>query len=421
MLIEKLVFGGQALAHQDGKAVFIWNALPGEEVELELTRKKKDFSEGIARNIIKSVSERITPVEEHYLSCSPWQMMTSVAEQYWKRAIAIETYHRLGQLNLTHLELIDDVTHGYGYRNKMEFSFALNDVGQIQLALFERGKKVRTPIMGCQLAEVVINTTAQLVLQWIWQQGITLRSLKTLIVRSNHAGQAIAALFIKDRLEFNDYPELDATFTGFKIYYSTHKSPASVPTALLYETGNTSLTTTINQRQFSFGIFSFFQVNLPIFNLALAEMQTWLDPTLPILDYYSGVGAIGLALAQPTSIGSLIDNTTEAIEYARHNISVNGLNGFTAQAIPAEHMTELITTNSNIILDPPRSGLHQNVIHRLLKVQPERIIYLSCNLSTQARDIMLLSTVYRVVQLKLYNFFPRTPHTEGLCILQRRV
>ncbi|MFA5995401.1 MAG: 23S rRNA (uracil(1939)-C(5))-methyltransferase RlmD [Patescibacteria group bacterium] len=418
--IDKLVFGGQGLGHVDGKACFVWNALPGETVEMEPVRKRKDIIEAVATNIVQASPDRTAAKEAHFLSCSPWQILTPEQETYWKQQLALETYQHIGKLDIKQIELVDDASNYYGYRNKMEFSFAELTDGTITLALFERGKKVRTSIPGCILASANINTCAQTILIWINQQHIPIRSLKTLIIRSNQAGEVLAALFIKDRLTFDNLPIITKPLTGLYIYYSTHKSPASVPTELLYQIGDTALTETLNDYKLQYGVFSFFQVNLPIFTQALKTISEYLEPNTPLLDYYCGVGAISIALVKHCASAILVDNNAEAISFAQKNIEHNKLHNYTAQCLPAEQLLDVITSTHIMIVDPPRAGLHTKLIETILTKKPQRLIYLSCNLATQARDINLLDSGYSVKSLKLFNFFPRTPHIEGLCILETR-
>ena len=116
----------------------------------------------------------------------------------------------------------------------------------------------------------------------------------------------------------------------------------------------------------------------------------------------------------------LVESNTEAVDFAQQNIAANTMHNCHALATPAEKMTEYITKDTQVILDPPRAGLHQDVIKALLRAQPKRIIYLSCNISTQARDMRMLSSIYKPLFLKLYNFFPKTPHFEGLCVLEKQ-
>ncbi|MFH1946941.1 MAG: methyltransferase [Candidatus Magasanikbacteria bacterium] len=480
--IEKLIFGGQGLAHVDDKVVFVWNALPGEIVDIEIVKKKKDYLEAIAINIVEASPERVEPKDKHFLSTSPWQIMSYETENKWKKEISIETYKKLGGSVFENIDPeIIFPQEEYGYRNKMEYSFAeienpllparrtggrgadtteecrgvFADIGQhtpplrvcpsqegiFSLAFFERGKKNKFPIEKSELADPIINQTAKEVLDWINKQGLERRNLKTLIIRSDGKGNSISALFIKDEIEFKDYPKLNKNNLGFQVYYSTHKCPASVPTKLLYSEGQDFLiadliTHPLHPRRtgspslenrggdystkLKFGLLSFFQVHIPIFTKALIDITKHIEPNTEIIDFYSGVGSIGLPLAKNQTKVTLVDNNEEAILYAKENIKLNKLDNCEAHCIPAEKMTDIITKDKTIVLDPPRAGLHGDVTKKLLEVEPLKIIYLSCNLSTQARDVKILGEKYKITFSRLYNFFPRTPHVEGLVVLERK-
>lgn len=419
LTIEKLVFGGQALAHAPtGQVVFVWNALPGETVEVRLTKKQKTHWEGIATTIISPSPERTIPTEEHYLICSPWQIMSPETEQSWKMEMARETYYKIGNFDCTPDIAADD--HEDGYRNKIEYSFTFDAEGKTCFAFFERGEHRYHALKECQLADPIINRVAKPLLYWINRHNIPMRSLRSLIIRSNSQGKAVAALFIKDELTFPDFPTLSDELVGFQLYYSYYKTPAAVPTKLLYTIGDNTLHTKLNDVSLKFGLLSFFQVHVPVFEEALRDMGQFLDPHTEVVDFYGGVGSISLPLHHLTSGGVIVDNNAEAIAYANENIIANTIKNFTAQCRPAEKITELITCNKTIILDPPRAGLHEDVTRTLIKQLPKTILYLSCNLSTQARDIAALLPYYDLVFSRLYNFFPRTPHVEGLIVLKRK-
>ena len=418
LLIEKIVFGGQGLARNNGRAIFVWNALPGETVEIEYLNQKKDYAEAFATKIISASSDRISPIEPNFLSSSPWQIISANAETKYKQQIATETYGRNGGLILQNNlpEIVSDEANFFGYRNKIEFSFCEKD-GIISLAFFGRGSRLRHPVSGSLLAEPIINQVANDILNWINKVKIPIRSLKSLVVRSNNAGEAIAALFIKDKMIFTDYPELFPHWLGFHLYYSTHKSPASIPTELLYSSGQNYLIAEILGTKLKFGLLNFFQINIPLFTQAVQDMAAFIGPTDPVIDFYAGVGAISLPLARNRTRTTLVEIIPEAIKYAQENIMLNSLVNVETHCVPAEKITELIDSESIIILDPPRTGLHNDVVARLLAKHPPRIIYLACDLSTQARDIAKLSEIYKPIFIKLYNFFPRTPHIEGLVVL----
>ncbi|MFH2033693.1 MAG: methyltransferase [Candidatus Margulisiibacteriota bacterium] len=404
---------GTGLGEFEGKEARVWNAIPGELVDFKVARKQQGYISGVAHNIVKTSTHRISPPEMHFLSCSPWQILCYEMELCWKKKNVQELFG--------HEKDIDIYTLGgrqYNYRNKMEYSFTEFD-GDISLAFFKREGREKISIFGCELAHPCINEAAQRVLDWINLKKIPLRSLKSLIIRSDGESRAIAGLFIKDKLLFADYPELCQKFVGFSLYYSTHKSPASVPTELLYSKGENTLLVWLNDVKFTYDLFSFFQVNVPVFHEVLKDIGNFLDGENKVLDFYSGVGAISLSLADRFKQAILVDNHSESIAGAQANIKDNGLSSCQAKEFPAEKITELIEADDVVIFDPPRTGLHRKVIERVLQERPKRIIYLSCNVVTQAEGIKLLEGVYKTVFHRLYNFFPRTPHIESLCVLDR--
>ncbi len=423
--VDKLVFGGQALAYHDGMPVFVWNALPGEDVTVEITKKRKSHLEGIA-TVIKNPSEqREDPVEPHYLSSSPWAIMSFEQENRYKEQVAQETYERIGKLTVPDSKpIIANYEQIYGYRNKIEFSFFEYDDDDprgdgMDLAFFQRGKRYKIPVQSSELAEPVINSVAAYILAWINEKGLGRYDVKSLIVRSNGEGKAVAALFVKNMISVDSYPELTDDLLGFHVYFSNPKSPASVPTEHMHSAGQEYLEAHLRGVKLQFGLLGFFQVNIPVFEMALNDIAKWVLPNKPLIDYYSGVGAIGLPLASAVTEVLLVENNEEATDYANKNIESNAIDNAKAILQEAEHMLDSITDEHTVIVDPPRAGLHKDVVERLLEVGPPRILYLSCNLSTQARDIQLLSGKYTSVHYQLYNFFPRTPHIEALWVLDR--
>jgi len=417
--IEKLVFGGQALGFYEGKPVFVWNALPGEEVEVELTKKKKDFLEGIAINILKSSPQRLVPKEEHFLSCSPWQILDWESENEWKKKVVLETYRRIGKFSEDlKLDIYTDNVQ-YGYRNKMEYSL-WEEEGQVKLSFYKRGGRHVYQIDNCVLAQLELNVVANNLVTWVNENKLPGRSLKTLILRSNQKGEVIAGIFIKDHLEIKNYPQLKGNLKGIQIYFSNPKSPASVPTELIYQDGENYLEEEIEGVKYKSGLFSFFQVNASVFVEALKDIKSNIKKDSEVIDYYSGVGAIGLYLADKCKKVEMVESNDEAVRFAKDNIKLNKFKNVTADLKPSEEMIDLIDSNKTIIFDPPRAGLHQKIIDKVLEVSPEKIIYMSCNISTQARDVGMLLGNYKIIFSRLYNFFPRTPHVEGILVLERK-
>lgn len=417
--IQKLVNGGQGLGFCEGTPAFAWNALPGETVSIKLTKKKKDFLEGVALRIQDPSPARIDPLEEHFMSCAPWQIMTFEHENHWKQEIAKETFRRVGGIEMPDFTITHDQDL-FGYRNKMEYAFRADESTKaIRLAFHKRGSQELYPIDKCLLAKANINKAAQSVLDMLNRKKTSIGDLKSLVLRENNKGEVIASLFVrgeKFRLAMADI--CDDPITGFHVYVSEPRGH-STPVKPLHSQGNHFLTEELAGKIFRCAPLSFFQVNTSVFEKTLNRLGTLIGQDEELVDLYSGVGAIGISLANKSESCVLVEIDAEASSLARENIEINGLTNCTARTGSSENMLREITKNKTIIFDPPRAGLHPKVISRVVEVLPNKIIYLSCDVATQARDIKMLGAKYRVEFCELYNFFPRTPHIESLVVLEK--
>lgn len=420
--------GGQALGQlTDGKKCFAWGVLPGETATVRITKKKSAFVEAVVQDIITASLDRITPVEpDSYLSTSPWQIMTERAEQRYKSQLVVDAF-RLHHLELpTQPQLYSDGAL-YGYRNKVEFSWfsdtdAISGVDTLDLAFFRRGSKGKIIVDGTALARPEINDLARAVRNVLRQKGISARQLKTLLIRADQAGNCAWQLYTKDRLPDIISTEEAAALPaqGGEVIYSDPRSPASRITERLASFGNPVLSDTVLGVPFRYATEGFFQVNLPVYEQALRDMQQWVPAGTPVVDLYAGVGSIGLTIGGDHV--TLVEINEHAVREMQRNITALGREGSaTAVLAASEHALDYITSDATIIVDPPRAGLHTAVTRRLLDQRPARIIYLSCNPVTQARDTALLTAdgTYAMAHVKGYNFFPRTPHIETLLVLSR--
>jgi len=426
--LEKIVGGGQAIGTlDDGRKAFVWGGLPKELVTIRVTKKKSHFVEGIMTEIIEKSPERITPKDENsYLSTSPWQIMPMSSEQSYKASLIEEAFllH-----NITLPEKIEVFSDGveFNYRNKVEFSWFGDKTDDdeketLDLAFFKRGGKGKVVVNGTSLAHPSINKLAIEIRDLLREKPIVARQLKTLLIRSDQHGNAVWQLYIKDRIEnlISDDEAKLLSAKGGEIIYSDPKSPASRITKRLEKFGDTTLSDTILGVAFNYACEGFFQVNIPVYEKALSDMKAWINcnEKLLTLDLYSGVGTIGLTIGGDDV--TLVEINEHAVAEMQRNITK--LNRPNAKAIlaPSEKSLEYITDEQIVIVDPPRAGLHADVTNRLLETAPPRIIYLSCNPVTQARDVSLLQEKYEIVHHQGYNFFPRTPHIEHLVVLDKK-
>lgn len=422
--LDKIVGGGQALGTlDDGRKVFVWNGLPGETVEFDISKKKSNYLEGIASNIARPSPDRTPPQEPgSYLSTSPWQMITFDAEQRYKSQLISEAFE-LHYVEIPESNVYSDEIQ-FGYRNKLEFSWygdtdTTSGVDTLDLAFFRRGSKGKVIVDGSKLAHPNINMLALSIRDLLRTKPVTARNLKTLLIRSDQHGNCVWQLYIKDKITDLITPAEAAELPsqGGEVIFSNPKSPASVITERLESFGNTTLTDTILGTTFRYATEGFFQVNIPVYEQALQDMKSWIPADRPTVDMYSGVGTIGLTIGSPDTV--LVELNEHAVREMQRNIADLGRSA-TAVLAASEQALEHITSERTIILDPPRAGLHADVVTRLLDQAPERIIYLSCNPATQARDVALLLEKYQIAHTRGYNFFPRTPHIENLVILDRK-
>ena len=460
--LEKIVGGGQALGSiADGRKAFVWGGLPGEKVAVSFHKQKRNYVEGVVQEVLTASKEREQPRDpECYLSTSPWQIMSFGSEQHYKAALIEEAFEMHDIVLPGSIDVYSD-GEIYEYRNKVEFSFWWdNDREELDLAFFRRGSQGKIPVEGTTLAKPEINQLALKILDILRTKEIEARNLKTLMIRADQQGNSVFQLYVKEK-GFQPLTEEDFTSTsaqGGEVIYSDHRSPASVITKRLASWGETALTDTVLGVPFRYVCEGFFQGNIPVYEQSLRDMQKWVeddtsfdedsafpaerdktnDPlasraseakagavrpnadvdakkqTIPVVDMYSGVGSIGFTIGGDDL--TLVEINKSAIDEMKRNRYELGKKA-TIIETSSEAAVDYITSDALIIVDPPRAGLHGDVIDRLLEVKPARIIYLSCNPVTQARDVKYLAEAYGIRHHRGYNFFPRTPHIEHLVIL----
>ncbi|HEX9153594.1 MAG TPA: RsmD family RNA methyltransferase, partial [Candidatus Saccharimonadales bacterium] len=280
--------------------------------------------------------------------------------------------------------------------------------------LHNRGSHTKTIVQGSELALPAVDAAAMDVLAELQKHGIRAGDLKTIIVRCSQDGEAVASLFVKPKtfVELNLPPSLK----GLRVYHSNPKSPASVPTKLLAEQGDASLQDKLLGKTLIYDVDSFFQVNLPVFEVALQRIKDHCVAD-DIVDMYAGTGSIGLSVASRSV--ELIELDPATVAMARINAEASGIKATVVES-PTEKVLEYISGDKPVIFDPPRAGLHDKVVAKTLETLPPQVVYLSCNPATQARDIAKLKDEYDMTYFEAFNFFPHTPHIETLAVLKRR-
>lgn len=419
---EKIVGGGQALGTlEDGRKLFAWGGLPDEKAVVQLTKKKSNLAEGFVVETLESSADRIEPKDpDTYLSTSPWQIMNFEAEQRYKAALIEEAFELHDIVLPNPIEVYSDGRE-FHYRNKVEFSWygqtdEVTGEETLDLAFFRRGSKGKVVVKDSALLPEPMLKLAFAIRDLLQSKNVSARSLKTVLIRCDAKGNCVWQLYVKDE-GFDGISEADAAGVaaqGGEIIFSNPKSPASVITKRLISVGDVVLQDDILGVPFRYATEGFFQVNIPVYEQALKDMKEWVPIGKQVVDMYSGVGSIGLTIGGENV--TLVELNEHAVREMERNVAELGIKA-TPVLAASEQALEYITGDKTIIVDPPRAGLHEDVVLRLLQEKPARIIYLSCNPVTQARDVARLAESYGIKAHTGYNFFPRTPHIENLVIL----
>ena len=409
--VEKIIPGGQALGTlEDSRKIFFWNTLPGEIVtEYDITKQKSHFVEAIAAKIENPSKLRAEPKDTCFLSTSPWQIIDWDYENQLKADLVVEIF-REHHIDIKKPEIFTD-GNSYFYRNKMEYAlYWNNELNKIELAFHARGSHRKIPVTTSSIERPEIFTKAQQITEDLNHRHEEARKYQSILLRCNQNGKVSGGLYENHK----PHPVFD------------------------------NLTDQILGQIYSYSPNGFFQINLPVYELALKEIQKYIS-TENVLDLYAGVGTIGLSVARDrrltlvevdkSAYAELAKNCKNTIIEDRTRLTRSGMSeaspvttgrservrndSILAVNAKSEEVLDYLEPDQTIILDPPRAGCDKKLIDKLLEVQPQNIIYLSCNPATQARDVKILLDKYEIKDIKTFNFFPRTPHIENLVVLQR--
>lgn len=377
--VDKIIPGGQSIATDEtGKKVFFWNALPGETVtDFQTTKNKSHFTEAIATSIENPSKHRITPKDDCFLSTSPWQIMDYDYELKTKQDLVVEIF-REHNIDIPTPPIFTD-GKDYFYRNKMEYALYWDrEQNKILPSFHARGSHYKIPINNSSIEKPELFKKATEIIADLNARHEEARKYQSLLLRCNQQGEVSGGLYENGK-PHPVFANLKDTILGHEYSYSPN---------------------------------GFFQINLPVYEMALKEIQKHIT-TDEVLDLYAGVGTIGLSVAHDRKL-----TLVECDKSAYQELVNNNTNNITIND-KSENALNYISPVATTILDPPRAGCDKKLIDRLLEVAPPTIIYLSCNPATQARDTKQLLQKYRIKDVKTFNFFPRTPHIENLIILER--
>ena len=455
VLIEEVAAEGNAIARVDGKVLFVPQAVPGDVADICVTKSKKNYMEGYVADIIHPSPYRQKPFCIHYGICGgcKWQPLPYRMQLEAKEKQVYDQLVRIGRLDVPEIEPIIGSEKQRYYRNKLEFTFSkrrwLLDgenpdevTGNDRLGLgFHVGRffdKV-LDIKECHLQPDPSNDIRLFIKRHALENGIEffdLREhtgvLRNLTIRTASSGETMIILSVT-RFDEKIAELLNAVADNFpqisSVYYFINtkaNDSTSDLTAVLYR-GKDTIYEEMEGLRFRIGPKSFFQTNsLQVYNLyKVAREFAGLTGKETVYDLYTGTGTIAQFVSSRASKVIGIEYVREAVEDAAANCRDNGISnceffaGDMKDILTGEFLQEHGRPDV-IILDPPRAGIHPDVAKTILEAAPERIVYVSCNPASQARDIALLSERYSIGRVRPVDMFPQTHHVENVVLLNRK-
>jgi 23S rRNA (uracil1939-C5)-methyltransferase len=444
---------GNCVARVDNRVVFVKYAAPGDVADLQITGKKKKFFEARILQLKKSSELRTEPFCKHYGICGgcKWQHLSYAEQLKAKQQQIIDNLERIGGVEIEKVHTIIGGENDRGYRNKLEFSFS-NKAWQV---LFDRDAPQQFNALGfhipgrfdkilhideCHLMPEPMNAIRLAVFEYCEAQGFTFFDpvsqtgfMRNLMLRCTSDGKWMVLVSFRENLpdEIEGLlKHLQARFpeiTSLLFAVNDKRNDSLYNLDIQVFSGEPWLQELFGGLQFRIRPKSFFQTN-PAQALRLYEATrrlAGLNGTERVYDLYTGTGSIALFVAAQAAEVVGVEYVPEAIEDAHENAALNGIENcrFFAGDMKAVLTPEFIATQGRpdvVITDPPRDGMHPDVVARILEMSPERVVYVSCNPATQARDLALMKDHYRVAEIQPVDMFPNTHHVENIALLLKR-
>lgn len=466
--IEATAAEGNGLAHVDGKVVFVRQGIPGDIVDIQVNKVRSGYSQGFIARMVKPSPSRLNPFCEHFGDCGgcTWQTLPYDMQIAFKQQQVVDQLTRIGHLELPEVSPILGSGKTDHYRNKLEYTFSnrrwllagedysvLSDEERLGLGFHVSGffDKV-LDIKECHLQREPSNAIRLFIKKYAVEHGLSFYDLRqnvgflrTMVVRTTSTGENMLVLcFGGDAMGEDARPAqealLEAVRTRFpeitSLYYVINPKGndnfSDLPCTLY--SGSEAVYERMEDLRFKIGPKSFYQTNSEqayrlysvVRDFVREGVSNRLETDKPVIyDLYTGTGTIALFLASLAAKVVGIEYVPEAIEDARVNARENGIDNaeFFAGDMKDVLNAGFIAEHGEpgiVVLDPPRAGIHPDVARVLLACAPKRMVYVSCNPATQARDLAVFSSMYDIIHVQPVDMFPHTTHVENVVSLVRR-
>ena len=447
---------GKAIVRIDGIVCFVPNCVPGDIVDLQITKKKHSFMEAKVLRVVKPSAVRCEAKCQHFGVCGgcKWQILPYAEQLQYKQQQIVDNLTRIGKIELPEISPILGSKHIYEYRNKLEFTCAdrkwfpwevIEAAGGLDKVDSSYGLGFHIPncfdkvldIEECHLMPEINNRIRNGVREYARTHGLTFYNehtheglLRTIILRNNHKGELMLVVSfgepisnfksqISNFLEFlhQEFPEIIALLYVENLKYNDTIGDLDVK--VYY--GQDHIMEEMEGLQFKVGPKSFYQTNTEqayeLYKVAREFAELKGDEL--VYDLYTGTGTIANFVSRKARQVIGIEYVPEAIEDAKVNSKINQIDN---TLFFAGDMKDILNDDfvaqygrpDVIITDPPRAGMHEDVVNVILNAAPKRIVYVSCNPATQARDLALLDAKYKVTKVQPVDMFPHTQHVENV-------
>ncbi|MDL2262164.1 23S rRNA (uracil(1939)-C(5))-methyltransferase RlmD [Bacteroidales bacterium OttesenSCG-928-I21] len=454
--ISDIAAEGVSIGRHENYVIFVRGTIPGDIVDVQLTRTRKSYAESKLLKINKFSEDRIEAFCKHFGKCGgcKWQMLPYEKQLYYKQKQVFDQLRRIGKINEGEMLPIIPSKKDKYYRNKLEFTFSnrrwleanepemdkngreLEGLGFHVQGMFDR----IIDIENCYLQEAPSNEIRNKIRKYTKKEGFNYYNnrfhqgfMRNVIIRNSALGELmVVVIFAESKLELIEelmnyisieFPQI----TSLQYIINTKFNDSIYDQEIILYKGKDHIIEELDGLKFKIGAKSFFQTNteqaLELYKktLEFADIQ----PDEIVYDLYTGTGTIANFVASKCKKVVGVESVSEAIEDAKVNSQLNGIENtkFFVGDLKDLLSTEFIEQEGHpttVILDPPRAGLHENVISVLKKTSPKKIVYVSCNPATQARDVAMLADIYMVEKIQPVDMFPHTHHVENIVLLKKK-
>ncbi|TVZ17355.1 23S rRNA (uracil(1939)-C(5))-methyltransferase RlmD [Maribacter sp. MAR_2009_72] len=440
----------------DGRVIFLTNTVPGDVVDVQTTKKRKAYFEGVATNFHTLSKKRVDPVCQHFGVCGgcKWQDMGYEHQLYYKQKEVENNLKRIGHIELPEVTPILGSKEQYFYRNKMEFSFSdsrwltLNEIQSDQQIEDRNALGFHIPgmwdkildIKKCHLQRDPSNAIRLQTKKFATENGLTFFNprnqhglLRTLMIRTTSIGEVMVMVqFFEDDKEKRELllNHLTKTFpeiTSLLYVINPKQNDTIYDQEIICFSGRDHIFEEMEGLKFKINAKSFYQTNseqaYELYKITRNFADLKGDEL--VYDLYTGTGTIAQFVSKKAKKVVGIESVPEAILDAKANAERNNIenvdffvgdmkNVFNEQFIAQNGVPDVIIT------DPPRDGMHKDVVQQILNIAPNKVVYVSCNSATQARDLELMKDMYKVTKVQPVDMFPQTHHVENVVLLEKK-